>query len=76
MIQVDKTDEVAAPSINVQYMHLDLSSLKSVIDFVKKYKESGLPLHVLICNAGVFVADKGKSLTLSFSESVVIKWLK
>ncbi|XP_071849312.1 polyprenol dehydrogenase-like [Apostichopus japonicus] len=56
--QVDKTDEVAAPSINVQYMHLDLSSLKSVIDFVKKYKESGLPLHVLICNAGVFVADK------------------
>lgn len=37
----------------VEVMQLDLSSLKSVAQFAKQYKESGHPLHVLVNNAGV-----------------------
>eukprot|EP01125_Pyxidicula_operculata_P007388 TRINITY_DN2518_c0_g1_i3.p1 TRINITY_DN2518_c0_g1~~TRINITY_DN2518_c0_g1_i3.p1 ORF type:complete len:504 (+),score=82.71 TRINITY_DN2518_c0_g1_i3:1-1512(+) len=39
---------------NVTSLHLDLSSLHSVRDFVEQFKLLGLPLHLLICNAGSF----------------------
>ncbi|XP_038662180.1 WW domain-containing oxidoreductase isoform X2 [Scyliorhinus canicula] len=38
----------------VEAMTLDLSSLSSVRQFAETYKAMNLPLHVLICNAGVF----------------------
>lgn len=47
-----------APSLNVQYMHLDLSKLQSTMDFINRYRESGLPIHVLICNAGMLTDKK------------------
>ena len=43
----------------VEYMHLDLSSLSSTVKFVKAYKQTGYPLHVLICNAGIAFANQG-----------------
>ncbi len=39
----------------VELMRLDLSSFDSVKDFVKQFLSKGLPLHVLINNAGQFI---------------------
>ncbi|WCJ43044.1 NAD(P)-binding Rossmann-fold superfamily protein [Euphorbia peplus] len=41
------------PSAKVEVMHLDLSSMASVRKFVSEYISSGLPLNLLINNAGV-----------------------
>ena len=43
----------------VEYMHLDLSSLSSTVEFVKAFKQTGYPLHVLICNAGIAFVNQG-----------------
>ncbi|XP_021355392.1 retinol dehydrogenase 14-like [Mizuhopecten yessoensis] len=39
--------------LNVFFMKLDCSSLKSTMEFVDEFKKTGLKLHVLICNAGI-----------------------
>ncbi|KAI9186593.1 hypothetical protein LWI28_018888 [Acer negundo] len=39
---------------NATIMHLDLSSLDSVRQFVDTFKRSGRPLDVLVCNAAVY----------------------
>ncbi|KAM5572435.1 short-chain dehydrogenase TIC 32, chloroplastic [Rosa sericea] len=41
------------PTANIDVMELDLSSLASVRKFASEYKSSGLPLNILINNAGV-----------------------
>nr|XP_043639055.1 short-chain dehydrogenase TIC 32, chloroplastic-like [Erigeron canadensis] len=41
------------PNAKVDIMELDLSSQESVRDFAAKYRSLGLPLHILINNAGV-----------------------
>jgi retinol dehydrogenase-12 len=38
---------------NVEFLELDLSSLASVQRFAKQFRSKGLPLHLLINNAGV-----------------------
>lgn len=43
----------------VQIMQLDLSSLASVRQFAQAWQNRGLPLHVLICNAGIFSMSGG-----------------
>ncbi|KAI9186564.1 hypothetical protein LWI28_018572 [Acer negundo] len=40
---------------NYTIMHLDLSSLDSVRQFVDTFKRSGRPLDVLVCNAAVYL---------------------
>lgn len=40
---------------NYTVMHLDLSSLDSVRQFVENFKRSGRPLDVLVCNAAVYL---------------------
>lgn len=35
-------------------MHLDLASLESVRQFVDNFRNSGMPLDVLVCNAAVY----------------------
>ncbi|XP_029464025.1 WW domain-containing oxidoreductase [Rhinatrema bivittatum] len=40
----------------VEAMTLDLSSLRSVQRFAEAFKAKNLPLHILICNAGVFAS--------------------
>uniref|UniRef100_UPI00358F9478 WW domain-containing oxidoreductase isoform X2 n=1 Tax=Myxine glutinosa TaxID=7769 RepID=UPI00358F9478 len=37
----------------VEGINLDLASLKSVHDFAEAFTSRGIPLHILICNAGV-----------------------
>lgn len=39
--------------LNVQYMQLDLGSLKSTKSFIDAFKSSGNKLHSIICNAGI-----------------------
>ena len=41
------------PEAKTRVLHLDLSSLQSVKDFCVAFLELGLPLHILINNAGV-----------------------
>ena len=57
----------------VEYMHLDLSSLSSTVEFVKAFKQTGYPLHVLICNAGIAFVNQGgfacQVLSVFFSTS-------
>lgn len=38
----------------VDTMQLDLSSLRSVKFFAEEFINRGLPLHILVCNAGTF----------------------
>lgn len=44
---------VDVAELSLVFMKLDLSSFQSTKEFVQAYKESGRPLHVLICNAGI-----------------------
>ncbi|KAJ3118431.1 hypothetical protein HDU96_001598 [Phlyctochytrium bullatum] len=48
-------DEIKAESKNdnVEFIQMDLLSLKSVSEFADKFKAKGLPLHGLILNAGI-----------------------
>ena len=39
--------------MKLEYIHLDLSSLSSVKQFIVYFQERNLPLHMLINNAGV-----------------------
>ncbi|XP_060082480.1 retinol dehydrogenase 12-like [Ylistrum balloti] len=49
-----KTEGVVDYSeLSIEFMKLDCASLQSVMDFIKKFKESGRQLHVLVCNAGI-----------------------
>lgn len=42
-------------SDSVEFLHLDLGSLSSVREFAWAFVRRGLPLHLLICNAGVML---------------------
>ncbi|XP_021344968.1 dehydrogenase/reductase SDR family member on chromosome X-like, partial [Mizuhopecten yessoensis] len=44
--------------LSLEFGKLDLASLKSTMDFVEEFKASERKLHVLICNAGVMMADE------------------
>ncbi|KAG9416293.1 hypothetical protein AC1031_000688 [Aphanomyces cochlioides] len=50
---VIKAIQEAAPNANVEFMELDLASLKSVQAFTDAYKARNLPLHLLVNNAGI-----------------------
>ena len=46
--------------MNVELMILDLGSLESTKNFIENFKQKNLPLHILICNAGIFMVPYGK----------------
>lgn len=50
-VQENITKEI--PNANVDVMELDLSSMASVKKFASEYESSGLPLNLLINNAGI-----------------------
>ncbi|WAR09319.1 WWOX-like protein, partial [Mya arenaria] len=52
---------VDVEELSLYFMPLDLSSLQSTKEFVHTYRESGRPLHVLVCNAGVVKAIPEKT---------------
>nr|XP_020027800.1 dehydrogenase/reductase SDR family member on chromosome X [Castor canadensis] len=45
----------------VEFLYCDLSSLRSVRDFVQKFKGKKIPLHVLVNNAGVMMVPERKT---------------
>ncbi|XP_016375599.1 dehydrogenase/reductase SDR family member on chromosome X-like [Sinocyclocheilus rhinocerous] len=45
----------------VEFMYLDLASLTSVRLFVQRYRAKGLPLHVLVNNAGVMLVPERRT---------------
>ena len=40
-------------AVQVEAMQLDLGRLASVRDFAEQWRRRGLPLHLLVCNAGI-----------------------
>ncbi|XP_016895586.1 dehydrogenase/reductase SDR family member on chromosome X isoform X2 [Cynoglossus semilaevis] len=45
----------------VEFELLDLASLQSVHQFVQSFKHRGLPLHILINNAGIMLVPEGRT---------------
>ncbi|XP_041935688.1 dehydrogenase/reductase SDR family member on chromosome X [Alosa sapidissima] len=45
----------------VEFLFLDLSSLHSVREFAQRFKATGLPLHVLVNNAGVMMVPERRT---------------
>ncbi len=43
----------------VEFMQVDLASLKSTMDFIEAFKASGRKLQVLLCNAGLAAVERG-----------------
>jgi len=57
-----KEEGVAAgKEANVESMKLDLPSLESTKKFIEDFKQKNLPLHLLICNAGIALVLQGMS---------------
>lgn len=52
----DATDD------DVRFLPLDVSSLASVRAFAEGWSSQGLPLHVLLCNAGIMMGPPRRSL--------------
>ena len=44
----------------MELMRLDLASLESTKNFIENFKQKNLPLHMLICNAGVSMVAHGE----------------
>ena len=59
-----KTEGVIDGELSVEYMQLDLSSLKSTKTFIEQYKASGKKLNVLICNAGIAYVPLGLNILI------------
>ena len=59
--RLKEEEQVAGKEMNVELMILDLASLESTKNFIENFKQKNLPLHMLICNAGIFMVPHGKS---------------
>jgi len=55
-----KEGQGAGKEIKVELMKLDLSSLQSTKQFIEDFKQKNLPLHLLICNAGICGVPHGE----------------
>ncbi|KAM8722245.1 polyprenol dehydrogenase isoform 2-T2 [Acanthopagrus schlegelii] len=55
---VRKIEEEEGSKGKVEFVYLDLTSLKSVRQFVEAFKNKGLPLHVLVNNAGTMLVPE------------------
>ena len=51
-------------------MKLDLGSLESTKSFIESFKRKNLPLHILICNAGIAFAQQG--LCVAYMQHVAV----
>lgn len=45
--------------LSIEFMKVDLASLKSTMEFIEAFKSSGRLLHTLICNAGMTSERRG-----------------
>ncbi|XP_041467126.1 dehydrogenase/reductase SDR family member on chromosome X-like [Lytechinus variegatus] len=53
--------KIKANELDIEFMALDLSSLESTMDFVKAFKAKKIPLHILVCNAGMAYGGEVKT---------------
>ncbi|KAM8977110.1 polyprenol dehydrogenase [Pelodytes ibericus] len=58
----------------VEFLHCDLSSMKSIHTFVQKFKAKHLGLHVLVNNAGVMLVPERKTVD-GFEEHFGLNYL-
>ena len=58
-------------TLALEYMHVELSSFKSVVSFTEQFKMSGRKLHVLFLNAGFGYSPYSKYESVSKSAFVV-----
>eukprot|EP00057_Strongylocentrotus_purpuratus_P032765 XP_788774.2 PREDICTED: dehydrogenase/reductase SDR family member on chromosome X isoform X3 [Strongylocentrotus purpuratus] len=52
---------IKADDLDVEFMPLDLSSIASTMSFVEEFKAKGLPLHILVCNAGIVYGGEAQT---------------
>ena len=55
-----ETSRESQREIKVEYLPLDLASIKSTIDFVRAFKEKSSLLHILVNNAAVAFTPFGE----------------
>lgn len=61
-------------TLSVDFIRLDLASLKSVMEFIEAFKSTGKALHSLICNAGIFMGSLGNLIFINvISISVTLR---
>ena len=51
--------QAVSKEVNVEFMKLDLALLESTKNFTETFKQKNLPLHILVCNAGIGFAQQG-----------------
>ncbi|OZJ04472.1 hypothetical protein BZG36_02683 [Bifiguratus adelaidae] len=51
----------AYPKADIRFIHIDLSDLESVQQFAQNFRKQGLPLHGIVCNAGIMAVPYGKT---------------
>eukprot|EP00123_Amoebidium_parasiticum_P015202 comp22833_c0_seq1/m.35930 comp22833_c0_seq1/g.35930 ORF comp22833_c0_seq1/g.35930 comp22833_c0_seq1/m.35930 type:complete len:332 (-) comp22833_c0_seq1:503-1498(-) len=56
---VEEEIKKEVPDAQITLMDLDLQSLESVRKFASEFAQKGLPLHMLICNAGIMACPYG-----------------
>ena len=56
---IDRIKEEVNKETSVEFMKLDLGSLQSTKNFIAEFKQKNLPLHILICNAGIAFVQQG-----------------
>ena len=61
--QLKEEGQTTGKEMNVELMRLDLASLESTKNFIENFKQKNLPLHMLICNAGLAMVPHGKNDT-------------
>lgn len=52
---VQRLQQGAPNAAQIEFLQVDMSSIASIVTFANTIKQRGLPLHVLIQNAGVFL---------------------
>ena len=55
-------------------MKLDLGSLESTKRFIESFKQKNLPLHILICNAGIGFAQQGLCIAYMQYVALYVPW--
>lgn len=59
----------------VEFSYCDLASMRSIREFVLKFKEKQLPLHVLVNNAGVMMVPRRQETEDGFEQHFGVNYL-
>lgn len=73
-LAIDKIKEKCllnqVPDDKIEFMQLDLASLKNVKNFISNFKKKNLSLNLLVCNAGIGHAPRERVETKDGHESM------